>query len=83
MKNVIRRIIEENYQEVKHIGIIEFQPYLNKKEYRILLQIKELEFNFVINDEVLKIYHQDKEYFETYLLSIINNNILYNYKKGA
>lgn len=82
MKNVIRGIIEENYKEVENVGIIEFQPYLHKKDYRIITKINDLELRFTITDEVLKIYNEDKEYFKTYLISIVDNNILYYYKKG-
>ena len=82
MKNIIRGIIEENYKNVERVGIIEFQPYLHKKDYRILTKINNIDINFVITDEVLKIYNTDKEYFKTYLISIIDNNILYYYKKG-
>lgn len=82
MKNIIRSIIEENYKNVGNIGIIEFQPYLHKKDYRIITKINNLELKFTIADEVLKIYNKDKEYFKTYLISIVDNNILYYYKKG-
>lgn len=82
MKNVIRGIIEENYIKVESVGIIEYMPYLHKKDYRIITKINNLELRFTITDEVLKIYNTDKEYFKSYLLSIIDNNILYYYKKG-
>ena len=85
MKNVIKNIILENYKNIKenHVGIIEYQPYLNFKEYRIMFTTNGLDVNIVINQDIIDIYKKDKEYFITYLLEMINTNIVYYYKKGA
>ena len=85
MKNVIKNIILENYKNVEenHVGIIEYQPYVNYKEYRIIFKTNGLEINISLSQEILDIYKKDKEYFTTYLLEMINTNIVYYYKKGA
>jgi hypothetical protein len=83
MKNEIRKIIEENYKGVEHVGIIEYQPYVNFKEYRIIFKTNNLDINIVINQDIIDLYKKDKEYFITYLLEMINTNIIYYYKKGA